>query len=92
MKLDFSWSGVIDRFVCEATRERAVADDRHDRFVTAAEIAGLRHSERAEIDVDACPAPKASYSDSERIANPLRPPGDRIVMILSARPVSILWT
>jgi hypothetical protein len=46
----------------------------------------------AEIDVDAWPAPKTSYSDSLRIAKPLRPPPLRIVMMRLARPVSILCT
>ena len=45
----------------------------------------------AEIDVELCPAPKGSYTDSERFVKPDNPPCCRIVLILSRRPVRILW-
>jgi hypothetical protein len=46
----------------------------------------------AEIAVDACPAPNASYGDSERIEKPEIPPPWRSVSKRFARPVSNLWT
>ena len=41
----------------------------------------------AETDVDACPAPKGSYSDSDRLVKPERPPPCLMVDILERRPV-----
>lgn len=43
-----------------------------------------------EMDVDECPAPKQSNSDSDRLANPDSPPLCRSVCIRSLRPVRIL--
>ncbi len=45
----------------------------------------------AEIDVAACPAPNASYSDSSRRRNGASPPLVRMVGSRSLRPVRILW-
>ena len=44
----------------------------------------------AEIDVDECAVPKASYSLSSRLGKPARPPYMRSVLICSRRPVSTL--
>ena len=45
----------------------------------------------AEIDVDACAAPNASYSLSARLVKPERPLPIRRVRMRSRRPVMILW-
>ena len=45
----------------------------------------------AEIDVEACPTPKVSYSDSDRFVKPDRPPFWRIVCSCAFRPVRTLW-
>ena len=45
----------------------------------------------AEIEVDACPAPKLSYSLSEIFGKPEIPPSCLIVEKCSARPVKSLW-
>ena len=44
----------------------------------------------AEIEVEECAAPNGSYSDSERLVKPLRPPPWRMVRMRSRRPVRIL--
>eukprot|EP00962_Isochrysis_galbana_P041568 scaffold15304_cov104-Isochrysis_galbana.AAC.1 len=44
----------------------------------------------AEIDVVECPAPNTSYSDSDRLAKPDRPPFWRRVGMRWRRPVRIL--
>ena len=38
--------GVVDRFISEATGQRAVANDGHDRFLAATQIARRCHAER----------------------------------------------
>ena len=45
----------------------------------------------AEIDTEACPPPKASYSLSDMRGKPLMPPSRRLVRKASRRPVMILW-
>mmetsp|Transcript_37939 Transcript_37939/g.72700 ORF Transcript_37939/g.72700 Transcript_37939/m.72700 type:complete len:206 (-) Transcript_37939:373-990(-) len=45
----------------------------------------------ALIEVDEWPAPKGSYSDSERLVNGVKPSVMRRVFICSRRPVRILW-
>ena len=45
----------------------------------------------AEIEVELCPTPKASYSLSLGARKPHNPPYCLIVFILSLRPVNILW-
>ena len=44
----------------------------------------------AEIEVEECPAPKGSNSDSVRLVNPDKPPFCRRLVIRSRRPVRIL--
>ena len=44
----------------------------------------------AEIEVELCAVPKASYSDSERLGNPEIPPSWRSLAMPSLRPVRIL--
>jgi hypothetical protein len=44
----------------------------------------------AEIEVELCAAPNGSYSLSERLVKPERPPPMRKVRIRSRRPVMIL--
>ena len=44
----------------------------------------------AEIEVELWAAPNGSYSDSERLVKPLRPPPWRMVRMRSRRPVRIL--
>jgi hypothetical protein len=43
-----------------------------------------------EIEVELCTAPKGSYSLSDLLVKPERPPPFRKVLILSLRPVIIL--
>src|SRR5690625_1593812 len=45
----------------------------------------------AEIEVEECAVPKASYSDSQRRGNPEIPPYWRKPAICERRPVNILW-
>ena len=45
----------------------------------------------AEMEVEACPVPKASYSLSLMRGKPLMPPSLRFVGKRSRRPVIILW-
>ena len=44
----------------------------------------------ADMDVEECPTPNASYSLSKMLGNPHSPPCLRLVWNLSRRPVSIL--
>ena len=44
----------------------------------------------AEIEVELCAAPNGSYSDSDRLVKPDRPPPMRRVRMRSRRPVRIL--
>src|SRR5437588_10528536 len=44
-----------------------------------------------EIEVELCAAPNGSYSLSDRLVKPDRPPPWRIVRMRSRRPVRILW-
>ncbi len=45
----------------------------------------------AEMELEACPAEKVSYSLSSGLGKPLSPPNLRLVSKRSRRPVSILW-
>ena len=45
----------------------------------------------AEMEVELCPAPKGSYSDSSRLVKPEIPLDCRMEDILPRRPVKILW-
>ena len=45
----------------------------------------------AEMEVELCPAPKGSYSDSSRLVKPEIPLDCRMEAILPRRPVKILW-
>ena len=53
--------------------------------------AALAMPNAAEIDTEACPPPKASYSLSAMRGKPLMPPRRRLVRNASQRPVMILW-
>ena len=53
--------------------------------------AALAMPNAAEIDTEACPPPKASYSLSDMRGKPLMPPSRRLVRKASRRPVMILW-
>jgi len=53
-------------------------------------FAAMAMPSAAEIEVDECAVPKASYSDSSRRGKPEMPPAWRSKAIASRRPVRIL--
>ena len=61
------------------------------RYFSPRSSAALAMPKAAEIDTEACPPPKASYSLSDMRGKPLMPPSRRLVLNASRRPVMILW-
>ena len=60
------------------------------RLARPASLSATAMPKAAPMDVDECPTPKSSYSDSPRFGKPASPPYWRIVSMRFLRPVRIL--